>query len=159
VALYRVERTLCYAPEQLFDLVADVERYPEFLPWWRAARIQRHDADTYHTDQIVGFGIFRERFSTRTMLERPRRIVVRADDRPFRHFLLDWSFATTADGGCRFTLTADLEFRSAVLQGVFSAAIAGQLESIFHAFERRAEQRYGEHVAGPGSPGSSAGPW
>lgn len=149
MTVYKVERTPRHAPEQLFDLVADVERYPEFLPWWRAARIYRREANTYHTDQIVGLGVFRQRFSSRTTLERPRRIAIRSDDRPFRHFLLLWSFAPTPDRGCQLTLSADLEFRSTLVQGVFSAAMASQLESIVRAFERRAEQRYGGHeVAG-----------
>lgn len=153
MTVHRVERRLRHAPEQLFDLVADVERYPEFLPWWRAARIQRHDGDTYHTDQIVGVGIFRQRFSSCTTLEHPRRIVVSSHDRTFRHFLLEWTFAPAPDGECQVTLVAHLEFSSLVLQSVFSAAIAGQLESIVRAFDRRARHRYGARGrSGQGSP-------
>lgn len=159
MAVHRVQRTLRHTPEQLFDLVADVERYPEFLPWWRAARIHSRDGNTYHTDQVVGFGIFRERFSSRTTLERPWRIVVRSHDRRFRYFLLLWTFAPAPDGGCQITLAADLEFRSPLLRSVFSAAVAGQLDSIVRAFERRAGGCYGVHeVARQGLPGSPLGP-
>ncbi|HEX6144223.1 MAG TPA: type II toxin-antitoxin system RatA family toxin [Geminicoccaceae bacterium] len=152
MTVHRVERRLRHAPEQLFDLVADVERYPEFLPGWRAARIQRHDGETYHTDQIVGVGIFQQRFSSCTTLEHPRRIVVRSHDRAFRHFLLEWTFAPAPEGGCQVALVAHLEFSSLLLQSVFSAAIAGQLESIVRAFDRRARQRYGERAGSGRSP-------
>ncbi len=85
---HKVSCALHHEPEQLFDLAADVERYPNFLPWWVAACIRERDRDVYYTDQVVGFGIGRASFSSKTVLRRPERIDVTSTDRPFRHFNL-----------------------------------------------------------------------
>ena len=77
-----------YKTEQPFDLAADVERKTKFLPWWVAARIRTRDRDVYYIDQVVGFGIVRASFSSKTVLRRPERIDVTSTDRPFRHFNL-----------------------------------------------------------------------
>ena len=84
-----VSRVLPYQPEQLFDIAADVERYPDFLPWWQSARITQRSGDVYHTDQEVGFGPFSQRFTTKTILRRPLEIEVTAIDGPFEDLRAD----------------------------------------------------------------------
>jgi Polyketide cyclase / dehydrase and lipid transport len=89
----KVERVLSFCgPEQLFDLAADVERYPEFQRWWIAARIRKWEGDSYYTDQVLGFGPIRVRFGSKTVLHRPERIDVTSDEPPFRRFALSWIF-------------------------------------------------------------------
>ena len=85
---HKVPCALPHKPEQLFDLAADVERYPKFLRWWVAARIRKRDRDVYYTDQVVGFGIVQSSFSSKPVLPRPERIDVASTDRPFRHLNL-----------------------------------------------------------------------
>ena len=68
---YRVSAVLPYTREQLFDLAADVERYPDYLPWWAAARVRKRDGNVYCTDQVIRFGPLRQRFGSRTVLRRP----------------------------------------------------------------------------------------
>ncbi len=85
---HKVSCALPHKPEQPFDLAADVERKTKFLPWWVAARIRTRDPDVYYMDQVVGFGIVRASFSSKTVLRRPERIDVTSTDRPFRHFNL-----------------------------------------------------------------------
>ena len=75
-----------FQPEPLFDLAADVERYPEFLKWWVAAKILRRNANTYFAEQILGLGPIQFNFVSKTILYRPERIVVTADDPSFRRF-------------------------------------------------------------------------
>ena len=140
---HEVHRLFGYSAEQLFDLVADVDRYPEFLPWWKEAKIRKRDGDVYYTDQVVGFGPIRERFCSETVLRRPERIDVTSSDRPFQHFHLVWQFNSVSSKGCRVVLKADLEFRSRSLQNLFGWSLAGETRRIIAAFQSRAEQVYG----------------
>lgn len=142
MAGYTAETTLPYEPEQLFALAADVERYPEFLPGWVAARVRKLDDETYLTDQILRFGVFRERFSTKTVLHRPHRIDVSSTERPFRNFELTWTFEPTSDGRCRVTLTTRIAFRARLAEQVFGRALARLTDDIMTAFARRAHRLY-----------------
>lgn len=140
---HEVHRLLGYTPEQLFDLVADVDRYPEFLPWWIEARIRKREGNVYYTDQVVGFGPVRERFGSKTVLERPERIDVTSSDPPFQHFHLAWQFSSVSAKGCRVVLKTGLEFRSRALQDLFGWSLAGETGRIIAAFQSRADQFYG----------------
>src|SRR5574338_1322357 len=103
-------RCLPYSREQMFDLVADVERYPEFLPWCVACRIKRRESPSAFTaDLIIGFKMFRERFTSRVGLDRPHRIDVSYQHGPFRYLNNHWRFEETADGGCAIDLYIDFE--------------------------------------------------
>jgi coenzyme Q-binding protein COQ10 len=140
---YEAHCTLAYPPEQLFDLAADVEGYPEFLPWWIAVRVRKREADVYYTDQVVGFGVVRQRFDTKTVLRRPGRIDVTSNDRKFRRFHLTWLFDPLPNKGCRVALVVDLELRSKLAQDLFGRAILRTAGSIMPAFEARAHRLYG----------------
>ena len=94
------QRVLAYTPEQLFTLVADIERYPEFLPWCLAARIKERRGDLIVADLVIGFRMFRERFTSRVALDAPRRIDVTYAEGPFRRLNHPWVFEKGA-GGCR----------------------------------------------------------
>lgn len=140
---HEVHRLLGYTAEQLFDLVADVDRYPEFLPWWIEARVRERDGDVYYTDQVVGFGPVREHFGSRTVLRRPERIEVTSGDPPFQRFQLVWRFTPVSASGCRVDLKADIEFRSRILRDAFGWRLAGETRRIIAAFQSRADQFYG----------------
>ncbi len=143
VASHKVSRVLPYEPEQVFDLVADVERYPDFLPWWVAARISQRDGEVYYTDQVVRFGLVRERFSSKTVLRHPERIDVTSTDRPFRHFSLLWTFDPAHEGNCRVALAVDLELYSRLFHELFGRVLPHTLGGIISAFETRACRVYG----------------
>jgi coenzyme Q-binding protein COQ10 len=140
---HEAQCVLAYMPEQLFDLAADVERYPEFLPWWIAARIRKRVGDIYFSDQVVGFGPFRARFASKTVLARPERIDVTSPDRLFRRFALTWLFGPLPGGGCQVRLLFDLELRSKLAHELFRRTIGSTAGSIIAAFEARAHQVYG----------------
>ena len=110
------ERLLPYTAEQLFDLAADVERYPEYLPWWIAARIRKREANVYYTHQVLGLGPIRVSFGSKTVLQPPTQIDVTSKESPFQQFQLSWNFAALAGTGCRVSLTAEFELRSLILQ-------------------------------------------
>lgn len=140
---HEAQCVLDYTPEQLFDLAADVERYPEFLPWWIATRVRKREGNVYYTDQVVGFGTFRERFGSKTLLQRPERIDVTSTDRVFRSFGLTWFFEPLPGTGCRVELLVDLELRSILAQELFRRTINRMVGSIMSAFEARAHRLYG----------------
>ena len=136
------ERLLPYTCEQLFELAADVERYPEYLPGWSAARIRRREANMYFTDQVIGLGPIRVSFGSKTVLQPPTRIDVTSSDFPFRQFKLSWNFATVADTGCRVSLVTEFELRSFPLRRILDRALPGAITEVIAAFEARAHTLY-----------------
>ncbi|HLY45764.1 MAG TPA: type II toxin-antitoxin system RatA family toxin [Stellaceae bacterium] len=136
------QRVLPYTPEQLFALVADVERYPEFLPWCVGARIRERQPFLIVADLIIGFRMFRERFTSRVKLDPPRRIDVAYTEGPFRYLDNHWIFEP-APGGCRLDFFVDFEFKSRLLQRVIEMLFGEAVRRMVSAFEHRAEQLYG----------------
>lgn len=152
---FEAETTLPYSAEQLFSLAADVERYPEFLPGWVAARVRAREEDIYCTDQVLRFGPFRERFTTRTVLHPPHRIEVSSQERPFRDFRLTWSFEPTPEGGCHVTLATRIAFRAPLAERLFGRTLARLADEIVAAFARRAHRLYA--TGGPRGDSGRAG--
>jgi coenzyme Q-binding protein COQ10 len=144
------QRLLPYTDQQLFDLVADVERYPEFLPWCLGARIREKSPTIIVADLLIGFKMVRERFTSRVELERPRRIDVAYTDGPFRYLNNHWEFIPQAGGGCLIDFYVDFEFRSRMLQRIIGMLFNEAVRRMVGAFEGRARQLYGDggHPAG-----------
>jgi coenzyme Q-binding protein COQ10 len=94
------KRLLPYTPEQLYEVVADVDRYPEFLPWCKAARVTRRDGDSFEADLVIAFKMFRERFSSRVQLVPKTAVDVQYVDGPFRYLNNHWRFLPAPGGGC-----------------------------------------------------------
>ncbi|WP_044564436.1 type II toxin-antitoxin system RatA family toxin [Azospirillum sp. B4] len=137
------KRVLPYTPEQLFQLVADVEKYPEFLPWAVAARIRRREGDTFWADLVIGFKMVRERFTSKVTLSEPgRRIDVAYTDGPFHYLNNHWIFEPHADG-CLLDFYVDFEFRNVILQKIIGALFGEAVRRMVAAFEGRAHQLYG----------------
>jgi coenzyme Q-binding protein COQ10 len=151
------QRVLPYTPEQLFALVADIERYPEFLPWCVGARVKERRADLIVADLIIGFRVFRERFTSRVSLDRPRRIDVAYADGPFRYLNNHWVFEDVP-GGCRIDFFVDFEFKSRLMQKVIEVLFSEAVRRMVGAFERRARHLYGApHWAAPAAPPCESG--
>jgi coenzyme Q-binding protein COQ10 len=136
------ERVLPYTPKQLFDLVADIERYPEFLPWCVGARIRERRPDLVVADLIIGFRMFRERFTSRVSLSPPGRIDVNYAEGPFRYLSNHWTFTSVA-GGCRVGFFVDFEFKSRLLQRLIEVLFSEAVRRMVGAFEKRARDLYG----------------
>jgi coenzyme Q-binding protein COQ10 len=142
------QRLLPYTPEQLFALVADVERYPEFLPWCVGARIRERKPDLIVADLIIGFRMFRERFTSRVKLDPPKRIDVAYTEGPFRYLNNHWIFER-APGGCRVVFFVDFEFKSRLLQKLIEVLFSEAVRRMVAAFEARAEQLYARPAPDP----------
>ncbi len=136
------ERFLRYQPEQLFTLVAEVERYPEFLPWCTGVRVIRRDGEIILADMLVGFKMVRERFTSRVSLSRPHRIDVAYLDGPFRYLNNHWIFKPQ-DDGCLIDFYVDFEFRSRILRAIMGPVFNEAVRRMVAAFETRANALYG----------------
>ena len=146
MATHAEKRVLPYGPEQLFDLVADIERYPEFLPWCRAARITRREGDVLHADLVIGFKVFRERFTSKVTLRKPDAVDVQYVTGPMRYLNNHWRFAPH-ERGCLIDFYIDFEFRSAIVQRVIGVLFNEAARRMVSAFEARAKQLYGPRPA------------
>ena len=141
-------RLLPYTQEQLFNLVADVERYPEFLPWCLGARVRERQGNVITADLLIGFKMVRERFTSRVALDRPQRIDVTYAEGPFRYLNNHWIFLPQEDGSCVIDFCVDFEFRSRMLQRIIGMLFNEAVKRMVGAFEARARQLYGSPGAG-----------
>jgi coenzyme Q-binding protein COQ10 len=139
-------RVLRYTPEQLFDLVADVRRYPEFLPWCVGARVLSRTETGLVADLTIGFKMFRETFRSQVALERPGHIHVRYLNGPFRYLNNHWRFHPHPQG-TEVDFFVDFQFRSRLLQAVIGTVFEQAVRLMVRAFERRAMQLYGRDTA------------
>lgn len=139
-------RLLPYSAEQLFDLVADVERYPEFLPWCLAARVKRREENVVVAELVIGFKMVRERYTSRIVLDRPRRLEVGYEEGPFRRLANHWSFEPAPGRGCYVDFFIDFEFSSRLLNRIIGPLFDEASRRMISAFETRARRLYGAPV-------------
>lgn len=135
-------RIVAYTPAQMFDLVADVGRYPQFLPWCVGARVRTKTETELVADLTIGFGPFRESFTSRVALDRPGGIKVRYENGPFRYLNNHWTFAPDPRG-CKVDFFVDFEFRSRILQAAIGVVFHEAVRRMVNAFLTRARQVYG----------------
>lgn len=133
-----------YSCEQLFDLVADVEKYPQFLPWCRAARIHERGDGYMVAELLIAFKGIRESYTSRVDLTRPEAIDVTMVKGPFHHLVNHWRFATEPDGQTRIDFDLDFRFSSRLLETLIGALFSRATEKMVSAFRDRAEQLYGK---------------
>jgi coenzyme Q-binding protein COQ10 len=146
-------RHLPYSAAQMFDLVADVKRYPEFLPWVSAMRVRQDRPDETLADMVVGFKGLRETFTSRVRKERPDLIVVDYVDGPLKYLKNEWRFREEGSG-CLLEFAVDFQFRNRVFELLAGQVFQAALRRMTAAFEERAARLYGSS-AGGGAAGSS----
>jgi coenzyme Q-binding protein COQ10 len=144
---YTERKLVPYAPKQLFDLVADVAKYPSFLPWCVGARIRSRTNDELVADLTIGFGPFRESFTSRVSLQHPDAtgfcaIKVKYENGPFKFLHNQWKF-TPDSHGCVVDFHVDFEFRSFILQKAIGAVFTEAVRMMVNAFLKRARTVYG----------------
>ncbi len=150
---HREMRRLPWSAAEMFDLVADIGRYPEFLPWVQAMRLRPRDGNVQVADMVVGFRMIRERFTSRVVFDRPGHIHVDYLDGPMKHLFNDWRFAATDDGGCAIDFAVDFEFRNRAFERLAGLVFHQAFERMVAAFVTRAEALYGPR--GPVNPASA----
>ena len=135
-------RRLPFSAEQMFDLVADVERYPEFLPWCISVAEKSRTGNVIEADMAIGFKALREQFASRVTLESGRTIKVEYLNGPFRYLKNHWVFHEHLQG-CEIEFFIDFEFRSRILQMVIGTLFNEAVRIMVRAFETRATRLYG----------------
>ena len=134
---------LPYSPEQLFDLVGDVARYDEFLPWVVAVRVRSSSVTETIADLVVGFNAFKERFTSRVTKQEPGRIVVDYIEGPLKYLKNEWRFDPAPDGGTNLHFSVDFAFKSRLFESLAGAMFDRALRRMTGAFEQRAAELYG----------------
>src|SRR3954452_11647629 len=149
------KRFLPYTPEQLFDLVADVARYQEFLPWVAATRIRSNSPTMMVADLVVGFGALKETFASRVDKERPARLHVEYIDGPLKYLHNSWKFRPDGQGGTDIDFCVDFAFKSRIFESLAGQMFDRALRRMIQAFEDRAHQLYGGAQLSAGGGGMS----
>jgi coenzyme Q-binding protein COQ10 len=145
---YVTTRVLPHTAAQMFDLVADVERYPEFVPMCERLVVRRHttgvnDSEVLLADMSIGYKMIRESFTSRVALDRPGlKILVEYVDGPFSHLENRWTFKPL-EKGCEVTFDIDYAFRSRIFQTLAGAVFDTVVRKMVEAFEKRADVIYG----------------
>ncbi|CUH59457.1 type II toxin-antitoxin system RatA family toxin [Thalassobacter stenotrophicus] len=139
-------RTLPYSAAQMYALVAEVDKYPEFLPWTAAARIRSRTpqgaSEVMLADLVISFKVFREKFGSKVVLH-PDAFQIDTEylDGPFKYMKSNWHF-TDCEGGCEVAFFVDFEFRNAILQKVIGVVFNEAMQRVVAAFEKRAQKLY-----------------
>lgn len=136
-------RSLPHTAAQMYDLVADVSRYPEFLPWVSAIRIRKDNGSEMLADMIVGFKSLRETFSSRVVKTPKTSIIVDYLDGPMKHLHNAWSFEDVEGGGSIVDFTVDFSFRNRVFEALAGQFFDSALRKMTTAFIERADALYG----------------
>jgi coenzyme Q-binding protein COQ10 len=134
---------LPYTADQLFDLVADVARYDEFLPWVVAVRVRSSSETETVADLVVGFNAFKERFTSKVKKQRPGRIEVNYIEGPLKYLHNEWRFEPAAGGGTDVHFSVDFAFKSRIFEALAGQMFDRALRRMTGAFETRAAALYG----------------
>lgn len=150
------KRNLPYTPEQLFGLVAEVDKYSEFLPWCLSSVIKRREGNVFFADLVIGYKVVREKFGSKVTLAHPERIDVQYLSGPMKYLTNQWKFIREPDGSCTIDFYVDFEFKNRVLQGLMGAFFNELVRRMVSAFEQRAKSLYGESGIKAVTPSGSA---
>jgi len=139
---YEENRVINHTPVNLFNLVSDVNKYPEFLPWCKGARIKNIRDNVFDADLIIGFKIYKEIYSSRIYLDNVNnKILVEYKDGPFEHLENSWVFNKN-NNGCKVEFMVDFKFKSIFLQTIMETLFSEAVRRMVKAFENRANQLY-----------------
>ncbi|NCP11597.1 MAG: type II toxin-antitoxin system RatA family toxin [Sphingomonadales bacterium] len=136
-------RHLPYSADQMYDLVADVASYDQFLPWVVAVRVRSQGETEMVADLIVGFKALREQFTSRVVKHRPDRVSVDYLDGPLKYLHNEWHFRDLPAGGCEIEFCVDFAFRSGLFNQIAGSMFDRALRKMIGAFEARADELYG----------------
>jgi len=141
---YIEEKESPYTPEEMFDLVADVESYGDFVPGWLDATILEREGDVIYVDQEVGLGMVHTSFVSQGIFTRPESIEITSSDGPFLYLAVRWTFEASNKSGCIIRFDAGFELRSRFLEKVVGPLFNDTMRRCVSAFEQRAHEFYAE---------------
>lgn len=136
------KRNLPYTPEQLFDLVSQVDKYPEFLPWCLASRITKREGHVFFADLIIGYKMVREKFGSKVTALKPDHIHVEYLSGPMKYLSNHWRFIAEDDGSTTIDFFVDFEFKNPFFQNLMGLFFDKAVRKMVEAFEARAAELY-----------------
>ncbi len=137
-------KTVPYTAEQMYNLVADIESYPKFLPWCIATRIREREGNQINADLVIGYKIFRETFTSQVTLHPMSRIDVKYAQGPLRYLNNHWKFKDLPDGKCELDFYVDFAFTNHFLQSAIEMFFNEAVRIMIRSFETRAGELYGK---------------
>ena len=140
---YEVERDLEYSDKNIFDLICDIEKYPEFLPWCKNSNIYNRKANEFYSDITVGFNLVNETFTSKVIIDYPKRVLSTATSGPFQTMINKWSIAPLGKNKYHVSLKIEYEFKSIILKNLIGKFFDQATEKMITAFEKRAKYIYG----------------
>lgn len=141
--IHSEQQVSAYTPQQLFDLVIDVEKYPEFLPWCRAARVMDRKENEFLGELVICFNHLSESYTSKVTFSSPGAIDVVMTKGPFAHLINQWRFAPHGQGGTQIDFLIDFKFRSKILEKLIGGLFAKATSKMVGAFKQRADALYG----------------
>ena len=141
-------KTFAYPKKQMYELVADVESYPEFLPGWNHVVIIERKENGLIVEQGIGYSQFNWKFLSNAILEPHTHLQITSNEEPFNHLLIDWNLVQKRKGHTDVTLTMEMKMRSVILQTVVNSVISQPITQLLGVFEERAKKVYGEGNTG-----------
>lgn len=137
------KRIVPHSPEQMFDLILDIEKYPEFLPWCSHAHVRSHDKDHLIGDLTIGYKMMSDTYRSKVWFNRPNRIDIEYVDGPFKHLKNHWQFRPLKKGkSCEIDFFIDFEFKSSLFQHLMEYVFNEAVGVMIDAFEKRAKEIY-----------------
>ena len=135
-------RVINHTPSNLYKLVSDVKKYPEFLPWCLGARLKNNNKNSFDADLIIGFKIYKEIYSSQIFLDKiNKKITVNYKSGPFEYLQNHWVFNENKKG-CEVEFMVNFKFKSVFLQTLMETLFAEAVKRMVRAFESRANQLY-----------------
>jgi coenzyme Q-binding protein COQ10 len=138
-------RRLDWPAEQIYDLVADVARYPEFLPWVVATRVKSNSETEMIADMLVGFSMIKEKFTSRVEKRRPSQIRVHYVDGPLRDLDNVWEIRPLGEEACEIVFDVKFTFRNPLFEKIAGQYFDKAFRKMVAAFEERAAVLYGSN--------------
>ena len=137
------KKTLPYSQKQMFDLVAGVDEYKEFTPWCVGSRIKRWEGKRmFYADLVIGYKFFKEKFSSKVILEPEERIFIEYQEGPLKYLTNQWLFTANKDGSCTIDFCVEFEFKNPLLQGLATRFFNEVIKRMVGSFEARAKELY-----------------
>ena len=137
------KRVLAHSARQMFDLVADVDKYPQFLPWCVGVRIFKREEHQFFADLMIGYKVIREKFTSKVELTEPDAIEVTYITGPMKHLRNRWDFAANEDGSCTVDFYIEFEFRNRMFEALVGKVFDEIVKRMVGAFVERADNLYG----------------
>tara|TARA_B100001142_G_scaffold269669_1_gene275428 strand:+ start:196 stop:630 length:435 start_codon:yes stop_codon:yes gene_type:complete len=139
---YNIVKELNYSDKQMFDLIIDVEKYPEFLPWCKSTNIYDKDNNIFYSDMEIGFNLIKEKFTSRVTTLSTKRIHSEAISGPFNKMNNTWEIENISHNKCKITLNIEFDFKSFLLRNLMGKLFEVSAIKMIDAFENRANYLY-----------------